>query len=109
MFIAGTVDCLCCETLVAVSHCGFRRDAGTVLNCGDLFLSALQQRHTAALRSKASVSTRIIMPASLRAFFVYEGVVVALYLEDAAVAFAFLFGDGVHLVPGFEELAVLLR
>ena len=45
----------------------------------------------------------------MRAFFVYEGVVVALHFEDAAVAFAFLFGDGVHLVPGFEEFAVLLR
>ena len=49
------------------------------------------------------------MPALLRAFFVHERVVVALHLEDAAVAFAFLLGDGVHLVPGLEEFTVLIR
>ena len=49
------------------------------------------------------------MPASLRAFFVHERVVVALHLEDASVAFALLFGDGEYLVPGFEEFAVLVR
>ena len=45
----------------------------------------------------------------MRASFVYERVVVTLHLEYAAVTFAFLFGDGVHLVPGFKELAVLIR
>ena len=45
----------------------------------------------------------------MRAFLVYERVVVTLHLEYAAVTFAFLFGDGVHLVPGFKELAVLIR
>lgn len=44
----------------------------------------------------------------MRAFFKDEGIVVTLNLENAAVAFAFAFGDGVGLVPGFEELAVLL-
>ena len=42
------------------------------------------------------------------AFLEDEGVVVALDLENAAVALAFALGDGVHLVPGFEKLAVLL-
>lgn len=42
------------------------------------------------------------------AFLEDEGIVVALDLENAAVAFAFALGDGVHLVPGFEKLAVLL-
>ena len=49
------------------------------------------------------------MPALLRAFFVHEGIVVALYLEDTAVTLAFLFRDGVHLVPGFEYFAGLVR
>ena len=43
------------------------------------------------------------------AFLEDEGVVVALDLENAAVALAFALGDGVHLVPGFKKLAVLLR
>lgn len=42
------------------------------------------------------------------AFLEDEGVVVALDLENAAVSFAFALGDGVHLVPGFKKLAVLL-
>ena len=42
------------------------------------------------------------------AFLEDEWVVVALDLENAAVAFTFALGDGVHLVPGFEKPAVLL-
>jgi len=42
------------------------------------------------------------------AFLEDERVVVALNLENAAVAFAFAFCDRVHLVPGFEKFAVLL-
>ena len=42
------------------------------------------------------------------AFFEDERVVVALDLENAAVAFAFAFRDGVCPVPGLEKLAVLL-
>lgn len=42
------------------------------------------------------------------AFLEDEGVVVALDLENAAVSFAFALGDGVHLVPSFKKLAVLL-
>lgn len=44
----------------------------------------------------------------MRAFFKDEGIVVTLNLENAAVALAFAFGDGVGFVPGFEEPAVLL-
>lgn len=43
----------------------------------------------------------------LFAFFVHERVVVPLHLENAAVALAFPFGDGIHLVPCLEQLAVL--
>ena len=43
------------------------------------------------------------------AFLEDERVVVALNLENAAVAFAFALRDGVHLVPSFKKFAVLRR
>ena len=45
----------------------------------------------------------------LLAFFVHERIVVPLHLENAAIALAFFFGYGIHLVPGFEQFTVLFR